>query len=180
LDGTAAVKVVLVSAQGAGSGKTRWVEALTRRLRQEGHTVAVIKHHGHGRPPSPPHPRKDTQRALAQGATAAVLASPWGWSLEGATLPSPEAQLRVALAALVAAVGVVEVVLAEGFRSICGWPRLWVGAGTPPPGPTLTVVGPPPYGPPDLEAVVAWLYALPEGPGEVVGAEGSGCTVAPG
>ena len=128
--------IIVVSAEGSGQGKTAWVEALTRELQARGRRVGVVKHHPHGVEAGGAS-GKDTARARAAGAAAAVLAEPGCLHLyqdgsDAATL------LERGVAAL-RATAKVDVVLAEGFRAVTCRARVWVGGGTPPVGAPLCV-----------------------------------------
>lgn len=187
--------VLLVSGSESGVGKTAWIEALTAAFAARGHRVAVIKHHGHTvldyaadyAAPAEGAVRlrsgraervKDTERARRAGAALRVLVGEGMLLWENDTPWDTAAALTVALRSLGLAGKPPDVVLAEGFRSVGGYPRLWVV------GPTQRVPLPaglnPPVGDeaatfvvegeaqPDeahVRAVLAWLtrHGFPEG-----------------
>lgn len=120
--------VIVVSASGAGQGKTLWIEALTRALVRRGRRVAVLKHHGHdagGRDDF----AKDTGRAARAGASMQLLLAPAAVRMY--MEPHDAAALLALGIRLVQAAEGVDVVLAEGFRDIPARARLWVGTGGP-------------------------------------------------
>lgn len=56
------------------SGKTTLLTRWVRLLKAEGHTVAVLKHHGHGGPPELPENGTDTMQFFDSGADVSVVA----------------------------------------------------------------------------------------------------------
>lgn len=166
---------LIVCASGRRRGKTAWAEALVRALGARGARVGVVKHHPHPAPPhapepdppalpAPPAPPRipDTQRAIAAGARASVLATPHGLAVEGLDPAGPDAELDRALRALQAAAPEVDVVIAEGFRHSLRRPRLWLGDGDPPPSPApcRRAGGTEADCPAAVAAVVAWMVEL--------------------
>lgn len=120
--------LIVVSAAASGAGKTLWIEALTGALGARGQRVGVVKHHPHGRSGERQGGR-DTDRAAAAGATASVLAEPDLLRLY--RVGRDPAVLLARGVAAVRAVAAVDVVLAEGFRTVAVRTRLWVGEGGP-------------------------------------------------
>jgi len=96
------------------TGKTGLLCALVERFKADGRTVGTIKHDGHDFKLD--RPGTDTYRHRRAGAdrTAITSASQTAW-LIGASTPLP---------ALVDGMGGLDIVLAEGFKSARGFPKL--------------------------------------------------------
>lgn len=56
------------------SGKTTLIARWVRLVKQQGFTVAVLKHHGHGSPLDMPNSETDTMQFFANGADVSVVA----------------------------------------------------------------------------------------------------------
>jgi len=104
----------------SGAGKTWVVEQLVARLTAAGLRVATIKHHGCGDSLEPA--EKDTARHRSAGAMATALVA-----AEGTTVVRAQPVSLETLAAELLAGG-ADLVIAEGFKSAAGVPKIEVAA----------------------------------------------------
>lgn len=96
------------------SGKTTLVARWVRLLKEEGLTVAVLKHHGHGGKPEMPDSGTDTMMFLADGADAALVAGGGAVQLIMNEEPGFETLKRMA------SFGKPDVLLIEGYKKEYG------------------------------------------------------------
>ena len=96
------------------SGKTTLVARWVRLLKEEGLTVAVLKHHGHGGKPEMPDSGTDTMMFLADGADAALVAGGGAAQLMLNEEPGFETLKKMA------SFGEPDVLLIEGYKKEYG------------------------------------------------------------
>lgn len=92
------------------SGKTTLISRWVRLLKEQGVTVAVLKHHGHGGKPQMPDEGTDTGTFLANGADATLVAG--GGSVQFIWNEEPDFMQLKTLASL----GQPDVLLIEGYK----------------------------------------------------------------